>query len=187
MIEQFEDTEVYPVEASADSSNAYYLPNCNAVNHRPAFAVCLHKIDLRRDGRLETQYAGCSAAIGGKTCQAIKLRKEELDRGQAIYFTNRNKMLSHQRHYEELARDGKASSSFRTKAPKKSKHFLDEVPDGSYADALNAALAKEPTVVKESVVLAAQKSSERPVSLIAPVKAGMSLLEMARMQFATKP
>ena len=195
--EKFEDIEIYPAEASEQGCNSFYLDNCEHVGHRPAYAACLKKVAERKNGRLDTQYSDCSAAIGRKDCRAMKMRKEELAEGRAIYFINRNKLRSFMQYQSEMEQQRWASMSFGKTDPKKvskrpelpkapaptpaPKHFLD-MNTGSYADAINAAMkpaAPEPAPP-------AAKPTAQPQTPVAPVKAGMSLLEMARLQMAAK-
>lgn len=189
--EQFEDIEIYPAEASEQGCNAFYLDNCEHVGHRPAYAACLKKVDDRKSGRLAPQYSDCSAAIGRKDCRAAKMRKEELAEGRAIYFINRQKMQAfHQEraNAEEQKLVGmtsdreaatsanknraKASPQTRHPLPEAQKHFLD-IKVGGYVDAINAAVDDKPV-------------RDKPQIPVAPIKAGMSLLEMARLQMAAK-
>lgn len=193
--EQFEDIEIYPAEASEQGCNAFYLDSCEHVGHRPAYAACLKKVELRKHGRLDISYSDCSAAIGKKECRAMKMRKEELAEGRALYFINRNKLRSFQQYQAEMEQQRFAAMSFGKtdkKGPKarpepvapkiepaKPQHFLD-MNTGSYADAINAAIKpKEPAEP-------APKSVQQTPAPVAPVKAGMSLLEMARLQMAAK-
>lgn len=188
--EQFEDIEIYPVEASAQGHNSYYLANCEHVGHRPAYCACLKKVAERKNGRLDTQYSECSAAIGKKECVAMKMRKEEIAEGRALYFINRKKLQSFQQYQTEMEQQRFSSMSFskdkkpqakrpsiEPAAPKKPQHFLD-VQTGSYADAINAAIAAPAPEIKPV-------EQPKPVPA-APIKAGMSLLEMARLQMAAK-
>lgn len=197
--EKFEDNEIYPIEASELGINAYYIPGCEVVGHQPSYAACLKKVAERKNGRLPTHHADCLAAIGHKTCQAMRMRKEEVVEGRAIYFINRKKMQAFHQYRSEMDQQRWAAMTFGkddkkpkrpapapapvpTAEPPKPKHFLD-MNTGSYADAINAALkpaAPEPAAP-------ASKPVEQPKpTLAAPVKAGMSLLEMARLQMAAK-
>lgn len=87
----FTDDETYPVTASASGRNAYHF-RCEAVGHCAPYASCLKKIEDRKQGRLETIYATCSAEIGRRDCPAQAMRKEELAKGTAIYYLDRVKM-----------------------------------------------------------------------------------------------
>lgn len=196
--EKFEDGEIYPAEASEQGCNAYYLPGCEVAGHRPAYAACLKKIADRKNGRLATSLSECSAAIGKKECQAQRMRKEELVEGRAIYFLNRNKLRSFMQYQFEMERQHwasvslgrddkkKATSKHRAvtqspTAPPPIKHFLD-MNTGSYADAINAALDEQALEPVEPTSLPVQHNP----APAAPIAAGMSLLEMARLMAANK-
>lgn len=193
--EQFEDIEIYPAEASEQGCNAFYLPGCEVVGHRPAYAACLKKIADRKEGRLITNLSECSAAIGKKECQAQRMRKEELVEGRALYFVNRKKLQSFQQYQTEMeqqrfasmpsGKDDKKKLKRPTPvqtpaAPPEPKHFLD-ISTGSYADAINAAIK-----LTEPAAPALKPVEQPKPTPAAPVKAGMSLLEMARLQMAAK-
>jgi len=79
----------FPVGASAGGDNALYLGHCGVVDHRPPYAMCLRHIEDRKEGRLDSRWAACSAAIGNKTCGALKLRKEEIAADKALYYIPR--------------------------------------------------------------------------------------------------
>lgn len=200
MSEKFEDAENYPVESSASGENAYYLNNCEVVGHRPAYCVCLRKIEERKNGALATVYSDCSAAIGKKQCPAQRMRKEELAEGRAIYFINRRKVNAFRQYEEEMERQRlsvtpPAKDKPRTERvskpsqPEPTQHFLD-VATGDYADAINRSLATqekaeklEKTKKSESAKPAPQKPAEQPKTApAAQLKPGMSLLELARLQ-----
>lgn len=196
--EKFEDNEIYPAEASEQGCNAYYLPGCEIAGHRPAYAACLKKIADRKNGRLTTSLSECSAAIGKKECPAMRMRKEELVEGRAIYFLNRNKLRSFMQYQSEMEQQRWASMSFGKddkkkaapkprvvaeppSAPPPPKHFLD-MTTGSYADAINAALSKP---APEPVAPTPPPVQQNPAPA-APIAAGMSLLEMARLMATNK-
>lgn len=192
MTEKFEDIEIYPAEASEQGCNAYYLPGCEIAGHRPAYAACLKKIADRKNGRLNSSVAECSAAIGKKECPAQRMRKEEIVEGRAIYFINRNKLRSFQQYQSEMEQQRWASMSFGKDDKKKPKpravaepvkapppaptHFLD-MNTGSYADAINAALKPtEPAAPAPAPTQVAQPVATAP--------AGLSMMERARLKFA---
>lgn len=81
--------QAFPVDASRGGDNAFYLPQCSTVQHRPGYCMCLKLIEDRKDGRLSATYAACSAAIGNKTCPALKLRKQEVTTGNALFYVPR--------------------------------------------------------------------------------------------------
>lgn len=192
MTEQFEDIEIYPAEASEQGCNAYYLPGCEIAGHRPAYAACLKKIADRKNGRLNSSIAECSAAIGKKECPAQRMRKEEIVEGRAIYFVNRNKLRSFMQYQSEMEQQRWASMSHgkddkkKPKArivaeapaapPPAPKHFLD-MNTGSYADAINAAL-------KPTEPAAPAPKPVQPAPPVATAPAGLSMMERARLKFA---
>lgn len=99
----FHDSEVYPVEHSADGKlNAYYQDFCNCAGYRPNYSSCLDRIERRKSGRLEvTSEAACSEAIVRKACPAVGMRDREIKAGQAIFFVNRAKMNAYYRGHLE--------------------------------------------------------------------------------------
>jgi hypothetical protein len=204
MSEQFVDEMVYPPKMSEGGINAYYLDDCAVVGHRPNYAVCLNKANaLKRDGTLHG--SECETAIRCKTCKALALRKEELEAGRAIYFVHRDKLQEFNEGRDAKVRPVVSERSKRrapniaksAPAPKKEEHFLD-VKAGDYADALNASL--QANAVSSELERSSQKPvEEKPVASITvsaqqskpevenvPVKAGMSMVEIARMRLAAK-
>ncbi len=93
---EFNDEEIYQPEMSAHGTNAYYCEFCNHAGYRPNYASCLRRIADRKAGRLDTNEAQCSTAIGNKACMALEMQKEEKQAGKAIYYVNRVKMRQNQ-------------------------------------------------------------------------------------------
>lgn len=223
-MEGFVDLEEYPTSMSAAGKNAYYLEGCTEVGHRPSYCICLNKIiAYERDKTLRGM--SCESQIANKTCAALKLRAEELKAGKALYFVNRDKLKTWQS--EQTPPVFGAHSPFPQPKPAKAKpvqaslppepakpaapaHFLD-VKQGSYADALNAALkpsephkvidpklpveTDNPRFTPEALAKVeaelkpaapAPKPTEPPKVAIAGVGAGLSLLEMARARLAAQ-
>lgn len=215
MSEQLVDEMVYPPKMSEGGINAYYLDDCAAVGHRPNYAVCLNKANaLKRDGTLHG--SECETAIRHKTCKALALRKEELKAGRAIYFVHRDKLRAFNEERDAKARPvvserskqhtpnivkpaPKKEEHFPKFTPKKEEHFLD-AKTGDYADALNASLqanavsnelerlSQKPVEEKPvaSIITSAQQSKPEPEVENVSVKAGMSMVEIARMRLAAK-
>ncbi|MCL2874806.1 MAG: hypothetical protein FWF12_00630 [Betaproteobacteria bacterium] len=204
-MEKFNDTEIYPVEASESGNNAYHIPGCEHVGHQPAYAACLKRVAERKNGRLAVQHAECSAAIGKKECCAAKMRKEELVEGRAIYFINRKKQRAFYQYQEEMSqpklaallagdvkpsktgkRDRRPAPQPANAEPIRPQHFLD-LAAGSYADAINrAAQVPMPIVAQPEPTPAITLVSQPKSAPVAAITAGMSLLEMARLQMAAK-
>jgi hypothetical protein len=175
------EQQINGVDASADGKRNAYSFACSVVGYRPNFSVCLHLMTQRKLGRLNVNYATCSAAIGNKTCPAIKMRKEELDKGQAIYFVERVRsgVVINPTATPTLKRDNKSSVTKREKQTV-SKPDL-PVDSGGIADAINNAFVAE----KESVEAAKKEAVETKQPVITAQQGvtplpGESLLDMAK-------
>jgi hypothetical protein len=180
---KFSDDEVYPPEASARGDNAFYLDGCAHVGSKPPYASCLKKMTDRKNGRLDAQWAECSAAIGKKVCPALAMREKELEKGLALFYINRSKLRLFSQYQAELGEQilfsrlstGKSGERARrterepTKAPAfapAKTPYLDDQENG-YAAAINSAIAE---TQKEPVA-----KQERP-----PMLPGESLMAYAR-------
>lgn len=81
---------LHAVELSADGKRNAFNHSCERVGHTKSFAVCLHLINkMKTTGALNVGYEDCEKAINGSGCPAKKMRAEELEKGQAIYFKER--------------------------------------------------------------------------------------------------
>lgn len=184
-IEKFEDIEIYLPHVSAGGNNAYYIDTCPVVGHRPSYASCLAKVEQRKAGRLPTAQSDCSASIGRCECPAQGMRQKELDAGQAMFFINRRKLNEFVAEREGRAMGfhearPPASPPATRPAPAPKKPVF--APDEGYGAAINAALKKLPQA-PVPVPVAAQPN---PAPTVAQAKAGMSLLELARLQLASQ-
>lgn len=101
---KFIDDEKYPLEASESGDNAFYFAGCPAMA-RPNFASCLAKCRARKKGRLDERYSDCSALIGKRECIALKMRKEEKEKGHAIYFISRPKLTAFNEYRFRMERE----------------------------------------------------------------------------------
>lgn len=87
-------TEVtMPVGMSAGGDNMYYV-DCDVLGQKKAYAACLH-IQLMVEGATKQQqdtsaYSDCFRAINRGSCPALALRKEEKDKGRALYYIPRS-------------------------------------------------------------------------------------------------
>lgn len=196
---KFEDDEVYGVEASKSGGNAMYLDYCDVAWHRPGYAACLSKIDARKEGRLDARFAACSAAIGKKTCPAMKRRMEEMTAGKALYFISREKLLAFNQYQQEIGGQAFAASVDgdnvrKSRRPAKrvqqennlphtpnttpTVKLVEVEPEDGYAAAINAAMKKEAQrpAANDEVVPNAPR----------PAGSGLSMLEMARLKLNAK-
>lgn len=108
-----DDLDVYPPEQSMSGKNAYYL-FCENEHAYRGYAVCLHTIKAIEEDRLKpTDCVGCQRAIAGGYCPANKMRGEEREAEQALYFVpRRNLNPANTRSEREAQRDAlKVSSS----------------------------------------------------------------------------
>ena len=175
MLEQVNRDITIPPEASADGKRNAWTIHCGVVQHAKAYCVCIHLCKQRKEGRLPTQYSDCSAAIGKKECPALKMRKEELAEGHAIYFRERVNAVA---DIEQKAKsfvlqaaqpETPKPAAVAKPAPvssKRSGSVLGRIDDAGYAKAITRAIEKEVPKVA-------------PPPKVEPV-AGESLLEMAR-------
>lgn len=204
MKEGFVDEEVYTPEMSAGGVNAYYMDGCDAVGHRPAYGVCLHKIACyEREKKLPPGML-CETEIRNRKCPALKMRQEERDAGVALYFVNRVKMREFVEKREEEEREalkakrkmditaGKSKyklielpsdSKANKPAPKPGVKKIEESPQNGYAEAINRAVSKLDEEKSETPPAQQEAQVEMPAQ---PAKAGMSLLELARMRLNKK-
>jgi hypothetical protein len=194
MSEKFIDEHIYPINMSTSGANAFYLDECNVSGCRPNYAVCLNRIEQIKSDQLKGH--DCEAEIQRKTCPAAKMREEELVVGKAIYFIDRAKLQA----FTE-ANAGKASVGHGRRgsiAPAKPSAVESDVMtsaaqfEGDYAAAINLAM-----VEASPAKLAEPGMSEKHHALVRAVdegylartqvaKAGMSLVELARLHLATK-
>lgn len=190
---QFVDEEIYPAAASAGAWNAFYMSNCDVVGHRPAYCICVNKIQaMERDGKLPTGMS-CEREIRHRECPALEMREQEVLADKAIYFVNRNKLQEFNRERERVereklleerqkAREANGKKSSRP-APTAAPAPTTAAPDtGSYADAINAAM-REATKPPAPPPKPVEPPAQQPPAQVAP-KAGLSLLELARQKMA---
>jgi hypothetical protein len=186
----FEDTEVYPVEASATGNNAYYH-HCDQVGHTAPYASCLKHVADRKNGKLDSIFSDCSAAIGRKDCPAIKMCQQEKDAGKALFFVNRAKQREFYRgegESLEIVKQPKYEPPVfarrTTSAPSPRQTPAAPVPSPApaattssgniYADAINAALKPGQAPVNSKTLPATMGKSPLNNKNLTP-------LEMARL------
>lgn len=182
MLEQVNQDVTISVDASADGKRNVWTIHCEVVQHAKAYCVCIHLCKQRKEGRLPTQYSDCSAAIGKKECPALKMRKEELAEGRAIYFRERvapatvtpaqwAEVVKNPPKRIDMSEVRPKSAPISKPAPVSSKSsggVLQKIDGAGYATAINRAIENES---KPKVVTPPPKVEAMP---------GESLLEMAR-------
>lgn len=163
------DNSGRPISDSANGKTNAHSHYCDVVMHSKNYAVCLHLIDERKSGRLETLYADCSVAIGKKRCPALAMRKQEVEAGHAIYFKERIKTFG-ESFIEKAgsALNNLASTIVNIASTKSNKSSVTEKEfkpmEANYADALNAKI---------------ENSQKAEVKEVQP-KEGESLIELAK-------
>lgn len=83
-------SESNPIELSADGKRNAYSHYCGPVGHSKNYAVCLHLMTtMERTGKLPGIYSDCEKAIDNGHCPARKMRQQERDKEQPIFFMER--------------------------------------------------------------------------------------------------
>lgn len=206
---EFKDDEIYSPSKSAEGTNAYYCDFCNFAGYRPAYASCLNRINNGCNGSLESS---CATAISQGYCMALGMQKNETQEGQALYYTNRNKLRQHQEESAEAMgiRLGKrveiglkSSGQMMTRSEKNVPQGIPHSPEfktaPTLADAINKKvrqLAKDEAIAKTSKDSTSTSKDESVLSkkLVSgdlsttktptpPINTeGLSLLEIARLR-----
>lgn len=176
---KFVDPDSHPIEASESGQNAHYCDHCNHAGHKPSYAACLHKIKLRKSGRLNTIWSDCSAAIGRKDCQALAMRKQEIDAGKALFFIDRAKLLEVARLNASVTGSRYGENPLPLPSAKRSPPVDDTDSSGSsYAAAINKAIRKEIVASKEKPPVVESRPNK---SFTNDLAKGLSLVEIARL------
>ncbi len=172
-------SEKIPVGMSAGGDNAYYL-DCPVLEQKKAYAVCVHLGARYNEGNFKQEgdlYGECFTAIKRGRCPARDMRREEIEKGEALYYIPRpnveipvekiNKSsLGYARGWNLAASNnsklpnlpvGMGRPSVERPAPVKARPAVPQ-PDptpapisASYADAINAAIQEETEKQPESL------------------------------------
>lgn len=158
-----------PIEASADGKRNAFHVQCSVVGHNRPYAMCLHLCDERKDGRLEIMYAECSAAIGRKTCPALAMRREEREKGRAIYFIERVRTLGEaivSKMSDVLAGFGGAAKPATPKStPSRKSSVIDSIDTTGYADVITAAVSKPAPAPSVPAIEIKAQAGESPLQM----------------------
>lgn len=73
------------LEDSGKAINRYTF-ECNAIGMVEHYFLCLTVIDAVKNKGWQPYFTGCKKAIDAGNCQAVKMRAEELEKNQVIYF-----------------------------------------------------------------------------------------------------
>lgn len=185
----------YPPSKSAGGTNTFTVKHCKAVGFTPGYCVCLNKIAAFERDKGLASYAECEKAISTKSCVAMGMRDEEQIAGRALYYVDRALVR------EEMDKAfAAAAPKFKTSTPPKvskpqpqpssvsvaarvpaakpeTTSLIPDTPDNDYAAAINAAIQQE--TAKPAVTVEPEKVPDPSPS---PVKKGLSMLEIVRMQ-----
>lgn len=183
------ETEKLPLDVSRDSKRNAFAHRCEKVAAFKNYAVCLHLMAERKHGALPVTYSECSAAIGNKSCPAIKMRKEEAEKGQAIYFVERIRSEATYMNESDFKPvvvsdyKRKRKSSVTKSEPAQPKSAADAFLSGGAGiqDAINEAIKGESKSIKDggSERITADVKPKAPEVKVANVQ-GESLAEMAK-------
>lgn len=170
-----------PIELSADGKRNAFVHHCAILNQRRSYAVCLHLCGERKKGRLDVTYSDCSTQIGKKLCPALKMRKQEVEAGHALFFEERKVVTPgvFDKAKELVSSAVSIVSGKKADAPQKPKSAIDGFGQGSYAQAITNAVAAEPKKKEEP-----KAAAEAPPKI--EQRSGESLLEMARRLMSEK-
>jgi hypothetical protein len=139
---------ILPVDVSADSKRNAHCFDCHLVEQRMHYVVCLDRIKKEKSDNLSRSLAVCSRAIGRGDCPAVIMQKEEIAKGQAIYFVDRNAPGVVSAIIE------KAKNVFNRILPAKPEaSVMDKIDTTDYAAAINYAMTN-----KVPVITATQKA-----------------------------
>lgn len=71
-------------------TNAFYIPYCEVEKYSPNYAACLCRADkMKEDARYKKSWANCADAIQNGVCEAQKLRAQEIEAGECLFFVQR--------------------------------------------------------------------------------------------------
>lgn len=81
--------DIYPPETSMSGKNSFYH-FCHNRQQQVSYAVCLHTISAMDRGVMaKDQFTDCQRGYHRGDCYAAKMKAEEEDAGQALYFLPR--------------------------------------------------------------------------------------------------
>lgn len=76
-------------------TNAFYIPYCDVEKYSPNYAACLCRADkMKEDARYKKSWANCADAISNGVCEAQKMRAQEIEAGQCLFFVQRTNSTS---------------------------------------------------------------------------------------------
>ena len=108
----------YPVEASGWGKNSYYH-HCDIHGWQVNFAVCVTLLKRAEEGNTSSlgTYTHCIDKIKRGECPAVKMRQQEIEAGEALYYLPRLK-VKQSAHAPRMKRY-ESSSSMNTSTQKR--------------------------------------------------------------------
>lgn len=175
--------DIQPVKASEGGKNSHIIA-CETIGQRRYYAVCLKLINEKPSQALQSIYSDCFAAINKRTCPALKMQKEEIAAGHALYFRERTaEPVAIIPIIKSRGRKINTETSKPVEAPKvKKDNNVLGFNAPSYADALNKVIEREMQEVKPEV----KKPLPKAETVNVAPKANESLLDLAKRLMAQK-
>ena len=155
-----ETSTVLPVSASESGKNAYYLPNCDVVEHVPAYCSCLDKIKSIK-ARVKGYASECASALRQDRCKAANMRQEEELKGQALFFIPRVALERTESTGEPIDWSARMPTKRRPRATPTTNRITDA--GGSFADAINEAMRALPESPKPTLPAPMMVAGESPM------------------------
>lgn len=143
-----------PVGASANGRRNSFVVYCDVMMHAKLYAVCLNICGKVDEGNPPAQYSDCVQAMKVNACAARGMRKEEIEKGHAIYFREREVMAVAEAPRSEFVPTAKSPVTHTAKPEPVSSKVRDSAPVvrvQGYADAINRALEAHKTAKPEAV------------------------------------
>lgn len=155
---------------------------CDAHDQRRLYNICVKLTEAYKADRIEPEdiYGDCANAMRRGTCNALKMRNEELDKGEPIYFLAKEDVID-----TSIKKIDKSSVSYKTgwnrvggkktkdmKPPKPPKIKAKpansgvEIADGDYATAINTVLAHTVVAREENQPIVTATQQGRVKSLL---------------------
>lgn len=122
-----------PDDSANGRLNACYI-RCKQVGFCRPYAACIQSAKNITESLGRPEVTPCENSIRAKTCPAISMRKEELEKGRAVYFEPRF-IPSEGVGLPESVIDSIESKKALTN--NREELLLIPTPQGSYADAIN--------------------------------------------------
>ena len=147
--EPISESPPYAVEASGWGKNSFYH-SCDHVGHSKNFSVCRNIMMLHAKGKTPIAgYEPCFAAVEKGKCPAIKMHKEEIDAGRALYYHPRLHVKKSQPNTKSIRDYTPETSSQSTEDAARLKKRIDDKFDRQ-SGKIKPTVQEKPTVKKSA-------------------------------------